>query len=93
MKIVDVRGQISYPFDWEYFKDLGSLHGRLGQHRSWELQHTFYSRSLLDFELCWSTREDHAGVTIGLGLLGYGINFSIYNNKHWDEETNGKPNT
>jgi hypothetical protein len=88
MKIIDIRGQISHPFNWEYFKSLGSVHGRLGEHRCWELEHTFYARSLFDFELSWSTREDHAGASIGLGLLGYGVHFSIYNTRHWDYGNN-----
>lgn len=29
-------------------------------------------------------RQDHAGVNFELALLGYGIHFMIYDNRHWD---------
>lgn len=36
----------------------------------------------LTFDL--THRQDHAGVRIGVGVAGYNIDFSIYDNRHWD---------
>lgn len=33
-----------------------------------------------------TTRQSHAGVDLELGLLGYGIHFTWYDNRHWDNE-------
>jgi hypothetical protein len=84
MKIFSLRTQISLPFD--HFKNLGSIHGRIGAHKAWELEHTYYSGSLVDIDLTYSVREDHAGFEIAVGLLGYGIHFRIYDCRHWDYE-------
>jgi hypothetical protein len=86
MKLVHLRFNLATP--WEAFKNLGCLHGRLGQHTAWELEHTYYAGSLVDLEFSISTHTDHAGLDFGLGLLGYGIGFRIYDTRHWDSDTN-----
>jgi hypothetical protein len=86
MKLIHLRFNIGTP--WELFKNLGSLHGRLGQHRAWELEHTYYAGSLVDVEFAVSTGEDHAGLELGLGLLGYGIGFRVYDTRHWNTTLN-----
>jgi hypothetical protein len=86
MRLVHLRFNLATPWDW--FKALGCLHGRLGQHRAWELEHNYYSGSLVDCEFSITTRTDHAGLELVLGLLGYGIGFRIYDTRHWDSDTN-----
>lgn len=88
MKLVNLRFQLSNPFNWDYFKNLGSLHGSITRNKHWELEHTFYGNSLLDCEFTVSTKEDHAGLNIVFGLLGYGVHFQIYDSRHWNYETN-----
>jgi len=83
MKLFSLRFQISTP--WEYFKNLGWIHGRIGQYKFWELEHTYYAGSLFDIDCSWSIREDHAGFYIAVGLLGYGIHFSIRDKRHWND--------
>jgi hypothetical protein len=86
MRLVHLRFNLATPWDW--FKGLGCLHGRLGQHGAWELEHNYYAGSLVDCEFSITTRTDHAGLEIGLGLLGYGIGFRIYDTRHWNSDTN-----
>ena len=43
---------------------------------------------LLRLEFNWSVREDHAGIRLELGLLGYQIDFNWYDTRHWDPEKN-----
>ena len=89
MNLYNLRLEISNPFDsWDYFKNLGCAHGVFGKHTAWELEHTYYSPLLLDVETKWSFKTDHAGLSIGIGLLGYGISFRIYDTRHWNYETN-----
>jgi hypothetical protein len=83
MKIFNLRTQISLPFD--HFKNLGCISGRISEHMSWELEHTYYSGSLFDIDVTWSIREDHAGFEICLGIFGYGVHFHTYDTRHWND--------
>ena len=88
MKILNIRFELSNPFDrWDYFKNLGSISGRLIKHKAWELEHSFYTSLIVDIDVNWQVRTSHAGITIAIGLLGYGVIFRIYDVRHWDHET------
>jgi hypothetical protein len=90
MNILNLRFELTNPFDrWSYFKNLGCLYGRLGKHSAWELEHTYYSHSLVDVEVRWTHRQDHAGFEFSIGILGYGIAFRIHDTRHWNHTTNG----
>jgi hypothetical protein len=80
--------QIGTPWHREFFKNLGCLHGSITQHKHWELEHTYYSDVLVDVDIRFNSRMDHGGVSITVGLLGYGISFRIYDHRHWDYENN-----
>jgi hypothetical protein len=41
---------------------------------------------LICFELSYTINQDHAGFNIELGLAGYSVSFSVYDNRHWDWE-------
>jgi hypothetical protein len=85
MKLFNLRAQLILPF--EYFKNLGSISGKLGKYTAWELQHTYYSGCLFDIDTELSYHEDHAGFNFCIGLLGYGIDFRIYDTRHWNYNT------
>jgi len=38
------------------------------------------------FGLDLTTQQDHAGLDIEVGLLGYCVRFNFYDNRHWDYE-------
>jgi hypothetical protein len=86
MKLFNLQTQIYLPFD--HFKNLGCIHGLIGANKAWELEHTYYSGSLLDVDISLSVREHHAGFEITVGLFGYGIHFHIYDTRHWNYERN-----
>jgi hypothetical protein len=87
MHILNLRFEFTNPFDrWDYFKNLGCLHGDMGMHKAWELEHSYYSPLLFDCELSLTHKQDHPGFEIGIGILGYGIHFRIYDTRHWDYE-------
>jgi len=73
---------------WEFFKPLGSLGGRLFWHKAWELEHSYMSTMLIDIDVSLTARRDHAGLNITVGLLGYGVHFSLYDTRHWNYEQN-----
>lgn len=46
----------------------------------------FKDNTIVSFSFKLSTRTDHAGVNIDMGLLGYTFNFNFYDIRHWNSE-------
>lgn len=89
MNIVNIRIELKNPFDtWDYFRNLGCVSGQLFKHTAWELEHSYYSPMLFDANVHWTHCQDHAGLEFGIGILGYGISFRMYDTRHWDHEQN-----
>lgn len=40
--------------------------------------------SILSFSFRLTTRQDHAGLMIDLGLLGHCFSFNFYDSRHWN---------
>ena len=89
MNILNIRIELKNPFDcWDYFKNLGSISGRVLGNKFWELEHSYFSPMIFDADVQWNHRTDHAGFEISIGILGYGIHFHIYDSRHWDYNKN-----
>jgi len=89
MNILKLHFELTNPFDrWDYFKNLGCLHGDMGMYKAWELEHTYYSPLLLDCELGLTHKQDRPGFEISIGILGYSIHFRIYDTRQWDYDKN-----
>jgi hypothetical protein len=89
MNILNLRFELTNPWDKrDYFRNLGCISGKLIKNKAWELEHSYYSPMLVDADICWTRKQDHAGLRIVLGLLGYGIHVTIYDTRHWDYENN-----
>lgn len=79
---------IRNPFWWERFENLWTKHGDTPwKHKHWEAQF-MKDCELFRIEFNWTTREDHAGVKLELGLLGYKLALSFYDSRHWDWKNN-----
>lgn len=57
------------------------------KNKFWEIQ-ILKNDNLLRLEVGFTVRQDHAGINLELGLLGYEIHFTIYDNRHWNYEEN-----
>jgi len=44
--------------------------------------------SIVSFSFKISTRTDHGGLYMDLGLLGYSFSFNFYDSRHWDHKNN-----
>lgn len=86
--MIKLRLEVLNPWNWDYFKNLGCVHGKITKHTAWELEHSYYSGTLLDFDFSFTTRKDHAGLDLVAGILGYGVGFRVYDTRHWNDETN-----
>jgi hypothetical protein len=42
--------------------------------------------NILSFRFTWTIRQDHAGLNLEVGLLGYCFHASLYDARHWDYE-------
>jgi len=56
-------------------------------HRFWEFE-VYKSNAIIRCILEFTTRQDHAGFGMELDLFGWGIDFKIYDHRHWDFENN-----
>lgn len=84
-----MRCTFNLSLSWtDRFKSLGSISGQLTKHKCWELEHYYYSRTLAEFEFSITSRTDHAGLQITVGLLGYSVSATIYDSRHWDRNRN-----
>ena len=87
--MINLKFAIEYPFTRLAFNH--------SFNRCWE---TFFKNKYFEFEVLqdceylinfnfnWTTRCDHAGVRLELGLFGYELMFHFYDNRHWDYHAN-----
>jgi hypothetical protein len=81
---------IANPFfkSWRDFKNIRSWHGKLPiDHKYWEVE-VMRDGYFVQFDFTFKTKCDHAGATLAIGILGYSINITAYDNRHWDNVTN-----
>ncbi len=72
---------------WCDFKNIRNWTGKLPiDHKYWEVE-VMRDGYVVQFNFTFITRRDHAGITLCAGILGYSINFTAYDNRHWDDKT------
>lgn len=77
---------IRHPGWWRRGRHIKSWHGSTPiPYKYWEVQ-AIKNDNLLRVEFEWTVRQDHAGVNLELGLLGYEIHFTVYDFRHWNSE-------
>lgn len=76
--------RISNPFSkrWDSIK---TWHGSTPfPNKFWEVQ-LMKTGDVIFIDFGITSRTDHAGFTIELGLLGFNTSFVVYDNRHWDK--------
>jgi hypothetical protein len=75
---------ITNPWSKRKLTSITSKHGSTPwKHKFWEFDLT-KSRSILGINLTISHRQSHSRFEILLGLIGYDLIFSFYDDRHWD---------
>jgi hypothetical protein len=75
---------INNPFS-KNFKNLwGRACGTPFLHKFIEFQ-IYKHSTIVSVNFSWSIRKDHAGLNIGVGLLGYCFDFNFYDSRHWND--------
>jgi len=66
---------------------LFTKHGLLGKGtRAWEFN-GYATHQIIDFNFDIRTgKVDHPGVSLMIGLLGYSLELTVYDTRHWDSE-------
>jgi hypothetical protein len=71
------------------YYNLFLYHGKLSTNKHWEFEGYKDSRKVIGMEISLSWRgRDHAGLEVGLCLLGRDIALRVYDTRHWDYEKN-----
>lgn len=84
--MINFRLSVSIPWS-DRFESLYIKTGKTPfRYKFWEFQILKHS-DIIAIDLRLSTRQDHAGLDIWLGLVGYSINFLVYDSRHWNYET------
>jgi hypothetical protein len=65
------------------FEHVRAWDGRLFKHKAWEVE-IYRSDTVAEVEAKVSVCEDHAGVTLGLGLFSYTLRAQFYDTRHWN---------
>ena len=70
------------------FKNIKVWHGATPfKNKYWEIQ-VIKLDNLFRLEFEFNIKQDHAGANLELGLFGYEIHFTFYDNRHWDYDNN-----
>ncbi len=82
--MINLKFELSNPFS-DRWANVYNTGGYLTENKSWEFQ-IMKTNTVVDASLCFTTRNDHAGLTLELGLLGFNSHLTIHDNRHWDYE-------
>lgn len=83
--MINLRFSLSNPW-WNRFENVYSNAGETPfKNKFWEVQ-LLKSDDIVSFDLRVTTRCDHAGVDLWIGLFGYSVNLNFYDNRHWNPE-------
>lgn len=74
------------PWHKNKFKNVVNWSKLVRKNKAIEFEVIYTDYELLKGEFELSFNKDHAGLDLKLGLLGYSIEFTLYDTRHWDEE-------
>ena len=69
----------------DLFKPVWSWDKKVTKNKAIEIE-VYRSNTVAEFEARLRHREDHAGLTVGLGLLSYTLRAQFYDTRHWNYE-------
>jgi hypothetical protein len=65
------------------FRNIRNWHGSLPiAYKHWELQ-IYLSADIIDFRAEITAKQSHSGLRLCLGLLGFNVDFNVYDTRHW----------
>jgi hypothetical protein len=79
--------RIKNPYS-DRFQHAVTKNGKITRNKSWEFN-IYRTATVLAVSLGFTMRGDHAGPRLEIGLLGYDVEFQIYDTRHWDYSQKG----
>ena len=70
---------------FDQFENIWNNAGSITKYKWWDVE-LLKTENLLRFEFQFTVMQDHAGVQLELGLLGYEFHIGIHDSRHWDYE-------
>lgn len=67
------------------FEHAVTKNGILTQNKAWEFN-IYRTATIFSNRLEFTMNRDHAGLRLEIGLLGYEVEFQIYDVRHWNYE-------
>ena len=61
--------------------------GLILKNKAWEFN-AYRTHLLIDVDFHFTRKGDHAGLQLMFGILGYALEFNVYDTRHWDYENN-----
>ena len=87
--MINLKFAIEYPLTRVSFNHIfNRVWGTPFNHKYLEIEVFQDCENLLHFNFDWTTRCDHAGIKLELGLFGYELMFHLYDSRHWDYHAN-----
>lgn len=80
--MIDVNFSLTNPWSTR-FEHAFAWSKQLSKHKACELE-VYRSDTIVELEGRISFRQDHAGITLGVGLFSWTVRFQLYDNRHWD---------
>lgn len=83
--MIDLIFKVKNPFPKDNFKNIWFKAGSITEFKNWEMQFSYCRDLIFGISLDTSfSGRDHAGPELELILLGFSLNFKIYDSRHWD---------
>ena len=78
------------------FENVWNNAGSITKNKSWGIE-ILKTENLVRVEFQYTVMQDHAGIQLELGLLGWEYHIGAHDNRHWDYENKcwevyGQPN-
>ena len=80
--------RISNPWSKDKFSTLWNKSWLVSKNKAIEIEFCRSDNTIVNGSLNLTTRRDHAGMRIEIGLLFYSIDFTFYDTRHWDYTAN-----
>lgn len=77
---------LAIPFFADIFKTLWYRDRLINNCTSEEIQVVYHPSAIVEFELSYTIKQDHAGLRITFGLFGIIVYYSRVDTRHWDYE-------
>lgn len=84
--MIQLHLSLRNPFSHK-FNPIRSWHGNtIFENKCWEFA-IYQDNIVISLDVSITQQQDHAGFRIGIGVLGYCVEFDWYDNRHWIHNT------